>query len=412
MRRTVLLFFFSFCTFSGLAQDSIKTMFYNVLEFPQLSPNRIDLLQDILSEYQPDIFMVCELQSQEGVDTILTQALNTNGDNYSAAPYFDNQSGGANLQQALFYRNDKFVLENTEIITTSVRDINKYTLLLNTTDQANTPIRIYAYVAHLKSSQGGENQQLRLSMVQAFVNDTESLPEDAYVVFAGDFNVYTSTEPAYVEMLDTTNNIPLIDPIDMPGSWNNNEDFTAIHTQSTRISSGGFGGGAGGGLDDRFDFILLSQNMLSDPNLRYKENTYLAYGNNGNCYNNSINNVNCGGAFNQETRNNLYNMSDHLPVVMELETNQEIVILDSQDRILAQPFALKATIVKDYLTLLTPQQETATSPFVIYNVLGQEIKKFTTHNNTTTIDVSSLTNGVYYITNQSSNQTLKFVKTI
>ena len=179
-------------------------MFYNVLEFPELSPSRINFLQDILEEYGPDLFMVCEIQSQEGVDLILNQGLNATGDMYSAAPYFDNQSSGANLQQALFYRNDKFVLENTEIITTPVRDINKYTLLLNTVDQANNPIRIYAYVCHLKSSQGSENQQLRLSMVEAFINDTESLPEDAYVLFAGDFNVYTSTEPAYVAMLDNT----------------------------------------------------------------------------------------------------------------------------------------------------------------------------------------------------------------
>ena len=180
-------------------------MFYNVLEFPELNPNRISLLEDILQDYAPDIFMVCELQSQEGADTILNVGLNSDGiSNYSAAPYFENQSGGGNLQQALFYRNDMFLLENTEIINTPVRDINKYTLLLNTTAQDTNPIRIYAYVTHLKSSQGSANQQLRLSMVEAFVNDTQQLEEDAFVLFAGDFNIYTSTEPAYLEILDQT----------------------------------------------------------------------------------------------------------------------------------------------------------------------------------------------------------------
>jgi len=412
MRHTFIFLSLLFFSISCLAQNTIKTMFYNVLEFPELNPNRITLLQDILQDYSPDIFMVCELQSQEGADVILNVGLNSNGNsNYSAAPYFENQSGGGDLQQALFYRNDMFVLENTEIINTPVRDINKYTLLLNTESQDTNPIRIYAYVTHLKSSQGSANQQLRLSMVEAFVNDTEQLEDDAFVLFAGDFNIYTSTEPAYLEILDQTNSVAMEDPIDTPGAWNNNEDFREVHTQSTRTSSSGFGGGAGGGLDDRFDFIMVSQNMMTNPNLQYKTDSYKAYGNNGNCYNNNINDINCGGVYNQIIRDALYNMSDHLPVVMELETDQEIVILDIPQQQLAQPFSLKRTLVSDVLTVYSPQGDTQDDSFVVFNTLGQEILNFKTKANTTIIDVSLLAKGVYYLTNTSSNKTLKFLKT-
>ncbi|MDB3977264.1 endonuclease/exonuclease/phosphatase family protein [Flavobacteriaceae bacterium] len=387
-------------------------MFYNVLWFPELNPNRIDLLQEVLQDYEPDIFMVCELQSQEGADAILNMGLNSDGNsNFSAAPYFENQSGGGNLQQALFYRNDMFVLENTEIINTPVRDINKYTLLLNTANQDTNPIRIYAYVTHLKSSQGGANQQLRLSMVEAFVNDTQQLEEDAYVLFAGDFNIYTSTEPAYLEILDQTNNIAMADPINTPGAWNNNEDFTAVHTQSTRTSSSGFGGGAGGGLDDRFDFIMVSQNMMTDSNLGYKADSYKAYGNNGNCYNNDINDINCGGVYNQVIRDALYNMSDHLPVVMELETDQEIVLLNVPQNSPLQPFSLKNTLVSDVITIYNPGDNTKDDRFGIFNTLGQELLEFKTSTNTTILNVAKFVKGVYYITNKSSNQTLKFLKT-
>jgi len=411
--RTIIITSALLFSIASFAQNNIKTMFYNVLEFPELSPNRISLLEDILQDYAPDIFMVCELQSQEGADAILNTALNgdpSNGNIYSAAPYFENQSGGGNLQQALFYRNDMFVLENTEIINTPVRDINKYTLLLNTTSQDTNPIRIYAYVTHLKSSQGGANQQLRLSMVEAFVNDTQQLEEDAYVLFAGDFNIYTSTEPAYLEILDQTNNIAMVDPIDTPGAWNNNEDFRAVHTQSTRTSSSGFGGGAGGGLDDRFDFIMVSQNMMTDTNLNYKTDSYRAYGNNGNCYNNNINDVNCGGTYNQIIREALYNMSDHLPVVMELETDQEIIILNTPQHGVSQPFSLKNTLVSDILTIYTPQASSKDDSFGIFNTLGQEILQFKTPTNTTVLNIAQFAEGVYYITNKSSNQTLKFLK--
>ena len=412
MRHTFIFLSLLFFSISCFSQNTIKTMFYNVLEFPELNPNRITLLQDILQDYSPDIFMVCELQSQEGADVILNVGLNSDGNsNYSAAPYFENQSGGGDLQQALFYRNDMFVLENTEIINTPVRDINKYTLLLNTANQDTNPIRIYAYVTHLKSSQGGANQQLRLSMVEAFVNDTQQLEEDAYVLFAGDFNIYTSTEPAYLEILDQTNNIAMADPINTPGAWNNNEDFTAVHTQSTRTSSSGFGGGAGGGLDDRFDFIMVSQNMMTDSNLNYKVDSYKAYGNNGNCYNNDINDINCGGVYNQVIRDALYNMSDHLPVVMELETDQEIVLLNVPQHNAPQPFSLKNTLVSDIITIYNPRSNTKDDRFGIFNTLGQELLEFKTSTNTTILNVAPFVKGVYYITNKSSNQTLKFLKT-
>ena len=412
MRHTIIFLSLLFFSISCFSQKTVKTMFYNVLEFPELNPNRISLLQDILQDYSPDIFMVCELQSQEGADAILNVGLNSDGNsNYSAAPYFENQSGGGDLQQALFYRNDMFVLENTEIVTTPVRDINKYTLLLNTASQDTNPIRIYAYVTHLKSSQGGANQQLRLSMVDAFVNNTQQLEEDAYVLFAGDFNIYTSTEPAYLEILDQTNNIAMADPINTPGAWNNNEDFTAVHTQSTRTSSSGFGGGAGGGLDDRFDFIMVSQNMMTDSNLGYKADSYKAYGNNGNCYNNDINDINCGGVYNQVIRDALYNMSDHLPVVMELETDQEIVLLNAPQHNAPQPFSLKNTLVSDIITIYNPGGNTKDNRFGIFNTLGQELLEFNTSTNTTILNVAQFVKGVYYITNKSSNQTLKFLKT-
>ena len=412
MRHTIIFLSLLFFSISCYSQNTIKTMFYNVLWFPELNPNRIDLLQEVLQDYEPDIFMVCELQNQEGADAILNIGLNSDGNsNYSAAPYFENQSGGGDLQQALFYRNDMFVLENTEIINTPVRDINKYTLLLNTANQDTNPIRIYAYVTHLKSSQGGANQQLRLSMVEAFVNDTQQLEEDAYVLFAGDFNIYTSTEPAYLEILDQTNNIAMADPINTPGAWNNNEDFTAVHTQSTRTSSSGFGGGAGGGLDDRFDFIMVSQNMMTDSNLNYKVDSYKAYGNNGNCYNNDINDINCGGVYNQVIRDALYNMSDHLPVVMELETDQEIVLLNVPQHSAPQPFSLKNTLVSDIITIYNPGSNTKDDRFGIFNTLGQELLEFKTSTNTTILNVAPFVKGVYYITNKSSNQTLKFLKT-
>ena len=66
---TVAIFIISLC---ANAQGTIKTMFYNLLEFPSAQPsNREQILMEILDNYEPDIFMVCELESEYGADLIL-----------------------------------------------------------------------------------------------------------------------------------------------------------------------------------------------------------------------------------------------------------------------------------------------------------------------------------------------------
>src|SRR5690554_2020523 len=118
-------------------------------------------------------------------------------------------------------------------------------------------------------------------MVQALTSRLENMNPNSFVIFAGELDLDTPTEPADIELFNPDNNIIMADPIDRPGSWHNNINFLDIRTPSTRVSSGGVEGGAGGGLDDRFDFILISENMITDPKLRYIPDTYKAFGNNG-----------------------------------------------------------------------------------------------------------------------------------
>lgn len=395
------------------AQETIKTMVYNLLEFPSaFPPNREEILRDIIDEYEPDIFMVCELENETGANLILNTSLNDEGNNYTMAPFEPSQSGDPDHQQLVFYRKGMFTLEASEVLPTPVRDINHYTLKLSTADQQTDPVLFEVFVTHLKSSTGTANKQLRLEMVQQFTNRLETLDPNSFVLFAGDFNLYTATEPAYIELLDPTNAIVMVDPIDRPGSWNNNINFQDIHSQSTRISSGPFGAGAGGGLDDRFDFITVSENMLSDPKLKYLDDTYKSFGNNGNCFDNSINSPDCFGDFSQALRENLYNMSDHLPIVMNLETNKQIV-LSNDDFSLASPIELENTLVTEKLNIRLNSNLSEKFSFEIYNVFGQKLLEYTSENSDyISIDASQLTSGIYYLkTNLPTSQTFKFLKT-
>lgn len=395
-------------------QETINTMFYNLLDFPEAPPsNRADILKVIIEDYQPDLFMVCELQSQAGANIILNTSLTTPDNRYDAAQFISNQSDtNSNLQQLVFYNTHKLILDDQTLITTSRRDINHYIFKLNTPDVATNPIYLDVFVTHLKSSQGSTNEQIRLQMVTEFTDNLSSIPANHFVIFAGDLNLYTSNEGAYQELLDPSNAIVLKDPIDRLGSWHNNATFQDIHTQSTRTSNAEFNNhGAGGGLDDRFDFILISENLQSSATLHYVENSYKAYGNNATCFNDKINATSCSGTdYSQSLRDNLYNMSDHLPVVMQLQTDQ---VLNLPDFLQSNNYVhfKNGNIITNSI-LLEVNASFLNKKISIYTTMGQKIKTSIANTTTLNIDATNLNAGIYYIVLENSLNTspLKFIK--
>lgn len=302
-------------------------MSYNILNFPEGNiAGREDTLQTIINDIQPDIFLIQELQSDSGLQLIVNRSFSGLPSNYAAGSFLPQQSNSSSnhpLQQALVYNSDLFGLAHQGHLMTSVRDINRFKLFWKPSLPNTDTLFIYVFVTHLKSSQGTSNQAARLEMVQALTTHLQYLPPNSPVIFAGDLNVYSSEEPAYQQLLNESNAIVLRDPINTPGNWHSSSfQPKNVLTQSTRSSSI-FGDGAGGGMDDRFDFILLSANMFtSTSTASYQANSYRAVGNSGNCYNQSI--TNCtGGQASSALRKSLYHMSDHLPIVLKLAINPQ-----------------------------------------------------------------------------------------
>jgi hypothetical protein len=409
----VLVFF---CSLTIQAQENFRVMFYNVLNYPLQQPDsRIQNLITIAEDFNPDIFMACEINNQTGANNILN-ILQGHNPNFAAANFVlntsDNTIGNQNdLQNMLYYDSTKFILENQYEVTTIYRDFNHYVLKLNTTNQATNPIRLDVFVAHLKSSSGIENQNLRLVMVNDFVDYLDNLPSNSYVLLGGDLNVYTHSEPAYQELLNINNNITFVDPANRNGSWHNNTSFLDVFTQSTRTANGL--GGATGGFDDRFDFILTSENMLSNPDIAYVDDSYKVYGNNNNpnCFNSEIISSNCSGSdYDQNIRTALYYMSDHLPVTIELETSESLST--SNFEITESVQLIGSNLVENTIRLKLDPSKIKNNTFHIYNTYGQLINTFNVDNlNQININVSHLANGIYYITTQSNNfNSLKFIK--
>lgn len=405
-------------THSLFSQENFKLMFYNLLNFPLETnvPNRIDYLEQTLNTYKPDIFMVCELNNVYGGNAILQVLQDIISEDYRSAVFTSNTSddeiGNQNdLQNLIFYDNSKFILESQHVVQTLYRDFNHYKLKLNSVNQDSNPVYLNAIVCHLKASSGSYNENLRLQMVQDLTQYLSTFPSDSYVMLAGDFNVYSASEPAFQELIDPNNNIVFVDPVDRMGSWHTNVDYVDVFTQSTRTQSGL--GGSTGGLDDRFDFILTSTNMLSNQDLYYVPNSYQAFGNNSNpnCFNNEILDTACAGtSFSLEVREALYYFSDHLPVVMELETNEALLGIPTYQ---TESFQIMGTnMVDTTLEVQIHNQSLSTNKLYIFNTLGQVVKSIPLGtSNRLSIDVSGLKNGIYYIRMSNTNvQPLKFIK--
>lgn len=294
------------------AQDSLRVMYYNILNYPGSTPERVSHFKTVNLYIQPDILLVNELISDDGANILLYDGLNVNGNySYKKADF----TNGPDSDNMLFYDSTKVTLHSQDIITTELRHINEYVLYKN--EPADDTIFFYMYSAHLKASSGTVSQQKRLAEVREFKAWIDSKTVIENIFFGGDFNFYTSSESAYDTLVNYGIHV-LNDPLP-DGNWHDNSSYASIHSQSTRTSQ--FGGGATGGLDDRFDFILYSDDVKYGTNgVNYIPNSCKSVGNDGNHFNISIIDPPANTIVPDSVLQALYFMSDHLPVICDLET--------------------------------------------------------------------------------------------
>ncbi len=292
--------------------DTVRVMTYNLLNYPgNNSATRNPEFRKILHYVNPDILVVQEMISAAGVSGFLSNVLNSGQPGtYASAPFMD----GPDTDNALFYKPSLFSFIDTTVLHTQLRDIAGYQLRPAGVSADSVDLRFYS--CHLKASQGFE--QDRFAEADTLRNHLNSLPDGLFMITMGDMNLYTSTEPAYQELIgsQSDNSGRLYDPINAPGDWNNNGAFAGVHTQSTRTDNLG-DGGATGGLDDRFDFMLLSYAFQSGSRWHYVNGTYTEVGNDGNHFNLSVNSG-ANTAVPDSIANALHTVSDHLPVYLDL----------------------------------------------------------------------------------------------
>ena len=326
----VLLFLLGF-SISAIAQnDTLKVMQYNLLNYGNntgyctTTNNNINdkngYIRTILTAYYPDILTVCEIGRGSNLpNDFLNNVLNINGLNYWMTSAGSNTGNSSSLINCIFYNSTKLTLTGHHTAQTYTRDVDVYDFTFKNDDSGK--IQLTCVIAHLKAGTGSDNESKRKMMAENTMRYLEANYRERNVLIMGDFNLYTSSEPAYQALTNqsTYPNSFFIDPL-YPygvGAWNSNYNYKDYHTQSTHKDNDS-NCHSSGGMDDRFDFILMSENIYGGRDgIRYIGGSYNALGNDGNHYNKSIN-YPVNQAVSQAVADALYNNSDHIPVTMEL----------------------------------------------------------------------------------------------
>lgn len=307
MKYLPFILLFSLAGRDAFSQDTIRVMSYNLLRYYPSDRSRDQFYRRVILSADPDVLIVQEIDTASAVLNFLTNVLNGGGQGeYSTGVFVD----GEDSDNAVFFKTRQFTFIENKPIKTRLRDINQFTL-----EHVASGRTFHIFSLHLKAGNAVSpeaDSNRRSEEVDSLRKVTDLLPQGTDFMVLGDFNIYGSFESAYQKLVDPG---PaegyVVDPLTMTGTWNN-PAYASFHTQSTRVRS--FGYGATGGLDDRFDMILVSKAVSEAWGIWLLPGSYMTWGNDGQHYNDSINRL-PNAAVADSVADALHNASDHLPVV-------------------------------------------------------------------------------------------------
>ncbi len=285
----------------------------------------------------PDAIIGQEFLSQAGVTAFLS-ALNTapgSSGNWAAAAFLN----GPDTDSAFFYRTDRLEFLGTTTIATGggaplpPRDIRRYDISLNGYFGLGPKLALYS--SHMKSGDSTEDEDRRLAEANLIRANAQGLSGFAGFMLGGDFNTYRSSDRAFSKLVASEGNNAgrFFDPISTNGEWNANSAFRYVHTQDPS---------GAGGMDSRFDFMMLSGTLIDGTGFEYigqfgtpyatntwndPNHSYRAWGNDGGSFDQQLrttNNEMVGPVIAQALINAATTAGGHLPVFLDLRVPAEI----------------------------------------------------------------------------------------
>ena len=430
MKHPLAFFLLLAFPFFAKGQDTLTVMQYNLLEYGNYNSGwaecfetnnntqtKDECIRTILGYVKPDIFTVNEFGATQALQNdFLRHNLNIDGINYWKSDDIINYAS-SNIINHIFYNSNKLALKKHIALRTNPRDTDIYELYCKTASlAAGDTIKLICVVAHLKAGMNYESSrraQLQTTMDYIY----QHYPNDNTLIM-GDFNMYSSEETGYQLLTRTYNHseICFVDPVGSSGvgPWNENQNYAQYHTQAT-ASWIDNDCRSTGGMDDRFDFILMADEIaFGYHNIRYVRDSYKAVGNDGRHFNQSINQGTNNSAP-QAVIDAVFDCSDHLPITMKLAVTAQ---LDVDEYALTPEFnaSIAPNPASNAINVCFFNRLDGIVNFDIYNIQGQLVEQqsagFSRGNQLHQMDISHMPKGFYImrISNQKhQTETLKLI---
>ena len=329
-----LVFFLATNLLFAQSYDTLRVMSYNLLYYGEVTNfctstnNNINdkdgYFKTIASYTKPDILLVNEMgANQIYADRIIANVLNVDGETRYQRANIQNNSFSS-LVNGVFYDKKKLALHRLEKVSIAqnnsnlVRVIDVWSFYYKDPNLSEGSDTAFIHLAgmHLKAGSSSSDVVDRGLATEALMNYLETEYEPSYFIAAGDMNMKSSNESAYQNLTNNSfGEYKFYDPLIPNEMWSGASSFSYSHTQSTHTSGSC---ASGGGLDDRFDIMLMSGQIMEDTGMvSYVSDSYIAVGNDGDHYNLSL----LDGTNNSAPAtvlSALYDMSDHLPVIADI----------------------------------------------------------------------------------------------
>lgn len=396
-----------------IGTDSLQIMFYNLTNYGNTvtgctsTNNGLAIknpeFKTIMQYVKPDILGVCEMNTNPSIaGSFMNNVMNTDGITHYQRSAFQTEPSGT-LTSILIFNSLKLGLKEQSFAPSPVRLVHHFRLYLKTGGLENgDTIWLNVLVCHLKAGNTASDRSDRNLMATAVRNYLNNFPKRENCLIMGDFNLYNNSEAAW-QTLTAANPNPIyqfIDPVNRVGSWTLNPSFADVHTQCPSVVSNGCF--SGGGLDDRFDFILMNRHLLFDSaGLKYKTGSYKALGNDGQHFNKNITDNPPNLSAPTPVLVSMYKASDHLPVLVKLEVAG---LFTSSPKKLTQEFSILGNWDGQRLLLQNLPNEKEID-FSLFDSHGRNIwlQAGNSENGTMEIPTGQLKPGIYYGSGQISD---------
>ena len=318
--------------------DTLRIMHYNILNYRNTTNQCTETtnsasykeghLSTISAYVMPDVITINEMGAHWlNPNKLLSNAFNTKGISHFEQMEFANNSFSS-LTNMLFYNRDVLSKYKQDVIKKSVsgdelvRVTDVYTLFYNDEygiSRGDTTF-ITFIVTHLKAGSTSDDKIERAEMTEAIMAYLKDHKSNHSYFLCGDLNIQTSAEACYKNLVEATDQrLKFVDPVDAAGSWNNNSNYANLHTQSTHVSDTRGGCFSGGGMDDRFDFILCGKEVMDATyRVSYIPGTYNALGQDSRRFNGDMRSPS-NNLIPTSVSEALYETSDHLPVILDVK---------------------------------------------------------------------------------------------